>query len=145
MDDQAVDAYITKRIEKRGITVYDMLAEGDVDPAPQIGELPFPQRVRPNRFSCPEWDLRLCELLTHGRFDPENPYRKLGVPLKDLVRYWWDNCVDQEAFLERALEDILLIYKDRMLPEEKEEKPADTGKAFDGIAKSLGSYGAMTE
>ena len=115
MDDFAIDRYITRQIEKRGITLYDMIEDGDVDPTPQIMDPPFSQRVRPNKFHCTDWDLRLCELLTRGRFDPEDPYRNLAIPLKDLVRYWWNTRADHDLFLERVFEDILLVYKERYL------------------------------
>ena len=103
MDDKQVDGYITKRIKKRGITLYDIIGGKYIDQTPDAIEPPPGQRTRRNRFSCPPLDLRLCELFAKKRFDPEDPYRNPAVPLKDLVRYWWNNCVEQETVLVRYL------------------------------------------
>jgi len=100
----------------------------------------LPRQDRPvsvPEFSYLPWNLRLYELLTKDEFDPDNPYRNLAVALKDLVRYWWNNCVDQEIVLERVMEDILLPHKDRMLPV-NEENPVHTAGAFNGVLRSLG-------
>ena len=53
--------------------------------------------------------------------------------MKDLVRYWWNNLADQEAIVEDALEGILTVYKDRMLPEEQEEESVDFSNVFEKI------------
>ncbi|MBW1731390.1 MAG: hypothetical protein JRJ75_10950 [Deltaproteobacteria bacterium] len=115
MDDRMIDRYITEQIRKRGITLYDIIGGEYIDPDPgDKGKMPH-ERARYNRFSSLSWDLRLCELLTEGEFDAYNPYKNLAIPIKDLVRYWWNNIVDQEAMIEEILEDILTLYKDRML------------------------------
>jgi hypothetical protein len=121
MDDREIDRYITEQIKELDITLYDILGSPYVDPEPQNHDKSYNERIRPNRFSSQYWDQRLCELLTIGEFNPNRPYEKLAIPLKDLVRYWWDNIADQEAILEDALGDILTVYKDRMLPDGEEE------------------------
>lgn len=83
-----------------------------------------------NKLSSLSWDYKLCELLTEGEFDPDNPYKNLAIPAKDLVRYWWKNIADREAVLQGVLEDVLTVYKDRMLPKEEEES-VDVSDAFD--------------
>ena len=133
MDDKQVDAYITKQIKKRGITLYDIIGGKYIDPTPDAIEPSPGQRSRWNRFSCGPLCLRLCELLTPKGFDPDDPYRGLVVPLKDLVRYWWNNCVERELVLEDIFEDILEHYKDRMLPPEEPKERADISDAFDGV------------
>jgi hypothetical protein len=133
MDDKQVDGYITKQIKKRGITLYDIIGGKYIDPTPDAIEPPPGQRARWNRFSCGPLGLRLCELLTEKGFDPEDPYRRLTVPLKDLVHYWWNNCVEKELVLEDIFEDILEHYKDRMLPPEEPKERADISDAFDGV------------
>jgi hypothetical protein len=136
MDDREVDRYITKQIKELDITLYDIIGGPYVDPEPKNHYKPYAERIRPNRFSSQYWDLRLCELLTLGEFNPDRPYEKLAIPLKDLVRYWWDNIADQEAILEDALGDILIVYKDRMLPE-GEEEPEHITYAFDRLLEGV--------
>jgi len=41
--------------------------------------------------------------------------------------------LDQEAIVTDALEDILTVYKDRMLPEEKEEETINFADTFEKI------------
>jgi hypothetical protein len=114
MDDAAIDKYISSRIRKNGIGLPELLS-------PEIS---------------PSWSLKLCEILTEGDFDPYDPYRKLTIPLKDIVRYWWDNCIEPELFLGEIFEDIMTIYKDRMLPPEKAEPRTDLSGAIYGILES---------
>ena len=61
-------------------------------------------------------------VFTEGDFEPNNHYEELAIPIKDLVRYPWNNQTDQEAIIEEALEDIQTVYKDRILPEEPEDE-----------------------
>lgn len=138
MEDKMVDRYITGQIRKRGITLYDIIGGKYIDPNPEKKDQPANQRARWNRFSSSSWDYRLCELLTEGEFDPHHPYKSLAISPKNLVRYWWNNCVDQEAFLEDIMEDILTLYKDRMLPKEKYEKETDISDACDGLLEVIG-------
>ena len=131
MNDKEIDHYISKQIRDRGIGLYDIIGGEFIDPDPHDKTQPSNKRARWNRFESEIYEHRLCELLTEGEFDPDLPYNNLAIPLKDLVRYWWDNCVDQEAMLGDILEDLLTIYKDRMLP--KEEEPVEISDAFDNI------------
>jgi hypothetical protein len=135
INDKDVDAYIAEQIRKRKITLYDIIGGEYIDPDPEDKSSCPNERARWNKFKCLSGDLRFCELLTEGEFDPDLPYNKLAIPIKDLVRYWWNNCVDQEAFLEDILEEILLIYKDRMLPDE--EKPVDISDSFDELLEAI--------
>lgn len=113
--------------------MYDILSGPSVDPEPQNWAKPFGERVRSNRFASQYWDHRLCELLTEGEFDPNKPYKSLAIPVRDLVRYWWNNLADQEAIIANALEGILTVYKDRMLPEEPEKEAVGFSDAFQSI------------
>lgn len=137
MDDAATDRYISRQIRKRGITLYDIIGEEYIDPTPDAMEPPPGQRARWNRFKCSDWSLRLCELLTPKGFDEDDPYRRLAIPLKDLVRFWWNNCIEPGYFLEEVFEDILRLYKDRMLPPEKPKERADISGALDGVLEVL--------
>ena len=135
-----IDRYITEQIKKRGITVYDILGGPSIDPEPDNWAKPYNERVRCNRFKSRYWDHRLCELLTEGEFDPDNPYKNLAIHPKDLVRHWWNNYADQEALIEDIFEDLLTVYKDRMLPEEKEDESLDFSDAFDDALEPLEDY-----
>ncbi|MEW6664147.1 MAG: hypothetical protein AB1512_02855 [Thermodesulfobacteriota bacterium] len=137
MNDLEIDQYITWQIKKRKINLYDMIGGEYIDPDPGNVETPVGQRARPNRFKTLSGWERLCELLTKGKFDPDNPYGSLAVPLRDLVRYWWTNMVDQDVILENIFDDIFTVYKDRLLPKEKEEERPDFSDALDEVEVAL--------
>ena len=73
--------------QRCGITLYGIIGGKYIDPTLDAIEPPPGQRARWNRFSSEPWDLRPCELLTEAGFDHEDPYRRLAVPLQDLVHY----------------------------------------------------------
>ncbi|MBI4775959.1 MAG: hypothetical protein HY788_17600 [Deltaproteobacteria bacterium] len=109
MDDKEIDAYISKRIRDLELNLYD--------------------------FTCGRVDM--ASVLTEGEYRAHDPYRNLGVPLRDLIRYWWNNLVDQDCVIDNVLDDILTEYKDRMLPKEEVREPVDTYNALEGILKSV--------
>jgi hypothetical protein len=133
MNDLEIDSYITWQIRKRGITLYDMTGGEHIDPSPERVDLPVGQRARSNRFTTVPGEFRLCELLTDSGFDSDNPYANLSVPVRDLVRYWWNNIADHEAILDWVFDGIFTLYKDRMLPKEEEETAPDLTDALDEI------------
>ena len=137
MNDLEVDSYITWQIRKRGITLYDMTGGEYIDPSPERVDLPVGQRARYNRFTTLSGELRLCELLTDSGFDPENPYGNLSVPVRDLVRYWWNNIADHEWLPDLAFDVIFTLYKDRMLPQEEEKTAPDLADALDEIMEVI--------
>ena len=137
MNDYEIDRYITSQIEKRGITLYDMVGGPSIDPEPGNWAKPFGQRVRQNRFTTSLFEYRLCELLTEDGFDPDYPYENLAVPMKDIVRYWWNRIADQEAVLEVVFDGIMTHYKDRLLPDEPEEEGMDVSDAFDRVQEAV--------
>ncbi len=138
MNDRQVDAYILRQINKRKITLYDIIGGKYIDPTPNAVDIPAGQRCRWNRFSTQEMGLRLCELLTPQGFDEDDPFRRLAVPVKDLVRYWWNNCIDQELAVADIFEEIMEHYKDRMLPAPREpEARADVSDAFDKVLEAI--------
>ena len=81
--------------------------------------------------------MRMCELLTEGEFDPDRPYGNLGIPLKDIIRYWWNEIADKEIILDTVFEDLFVGYKDRMLPEEPEEPQPDYTDSLDGLLEAV--------
>ena len=137
MNDKEIDHYITDQIRARDITLHDFIGGKYIDPRPE-GKSSFPnERARWNRFQSETYEYRLCELLTEGDFDSDLPYNNLSIPMKDLVRYWWNTIADQEEFLGYVFEDILTEHKDRMLPEKPEEEPADISDAFDELLEAV--------
>ena len=137
MDDRMIERYITEQIRKRGITAYDIIGGEYIDPEPHMSQGPAHQRARRNRFSSSSGDLRLCELLTEGKFDEYNPCKGLGIPIKDLVRYWWNNVVDQNLMLSEIFEEILDFYKDKLPPKEPEDEVVDISDSFDRLLEMI--------
>ena len=138
MDDRMIERYISEQIKRRGITAYDIIGGPSIDPEPDNWDKPYNERIRCNIFTSRYWDHRLCEILTPGEFNPDKPYENLAIPVKDLIRYWWNNIADQEDIIAEALEDILTVYKDRMLPEKEEEEIVDFKDAFEKVLSKDG-------
>ena len=109
MNDQEVDAYISNRVHDLDLQLYDFI-NGRVN---------------------------IYQILTEGEYDPFNPYDNLSVPLKDLVRYWWNNFADQDGFIDDILDHIYTEFKDRMLPPKMEQPEPDYSDAFDKVAEGL--------
>ena len=109
LNDQEVDAYITKRIADLDLTLHDFI------------------------YKNPE----MSQILTEGKFNPYNPYGNLAVPLKDLVRYWWNNIADHDAIIDMALCDLTTEYKDRLLPRKEPEKFPDTSNLIEGMLEAV--------
>ncbi|MFX0117718.1 MAG: hypothetical protein ACFFB3_24450 [Candidatus Hodarchaeota archaeon] len=106
MNDQQIDAYIEGHIKVLGLELADFTT-GRVD---------------------------MYRIVTEGEYNDLQPFDNLSIPIKDLVRYWWNNIADQEAFLD----DILTEYKDRFLArKEPEENYPDFSDAFDNVAEGL--------
>ncbi len=53
----------------------------------------------------------MCELLTESEFNPDKPYENLAIPVKDLVRYWWNNLADQEDILQIVMIMLVTNFK----------------------------------
>ena len=108
MNDAEIDAYISKRISDLDLELGDFIT-GRAD---------------------------IYRILTEGEFHELQPYSNLAVPVKDLVAYWWNNIADHDGFIDVVLDDILTVYKDRLLPE-REEEYFDVTDAMDKVAEAL--------
>ena len=139
IDDRMIDRYIIGQIRKRGITMYDILGDSYIDPDPDNGDVAAHSRMRPNRFTMSYSGYRLCELLTEGEFSEFDPYSKLAIPIKDLVRYWWDNIACQDCLLEEIFDDILIHFKDKINPKQPEEA-IDISNALDYLNEEQDYY-----
>ena len=115
MTDQEIEEYIWFQIRERGITWMDMIG------GPAISYDVDHERVcRNNIFKAGSWPDRLIELLSEESIDPFQDGPVLQVPVQDLMRYWWDVCIDQDDLLEDILEDIYVHFKDQLAPSEQE-------------------------
>ena len=109
LNDQEIDAYITKRVKDLDLELYDFI-NGRVS---------------------------IYQILTEGEYNQFHPYDNLAVPLKDLFRYWWNNFADQDGFIDDILGDIYTEFKDRLLPPKQEQPQPDHSDAFDKVAEDL--------
>lgn len=122
MDDSEIDAYITERIARLGVTFYDMLGGREVSPEPEGRAKAFDGKTRPNVFITDYSSTRMCELLTEaGDFDPEHPYENLAVSLGEVIRYWWNRVTNQEDTLEDIFDAIETYREAGMSPGEAEK------------------------
>ena len=129
-----IDRYVMNQIKKRGITFYDFQGGNYIDPDPEGPGLPH-ERARNNRFKQNDCSFRMCELLSEGIFDEFAPYSNLVIPLKDVIRYWWSNIADADAFLDEIMNDLYDHFKDKMLPAE-EDKELDLEGIVDVISSA---------
>ena len=137
MNDAEVDAYISNCLKEKDICLQDMIGLKYIDPEPEKKRQHWKERARWNRFKSTTGEMRLCELLTEGEFDPERPYENLGVAVKDVVHYWWNSIADQEYVLGMVFEEVFTEYKDRMLPEEPEQPLPDYADSLDGLLEAV--------
>jgi hypothetical protein len=121
------------KIREKEITFYDIIGGMNVDPDPRSVAKTFEERVRCSRFTTDNANTRLCEILTDGQYDPDRPYQNLGIPLKDLVRFWWNNVADQEDMLFEIFDGIMTYYSAKLFPKEQEEVQPDYADAFDKV------------
>ena len=127
MTDREIEFLIETTIRKAGITWRDMVGgpyvDPEQDPDKRYGN---PETVRRNKFTTNAWSDRLIELLSDGEYDPNADYHQIRIPVRDLIHFWWNRCIDKEEMLDMILEDIFTYFKDTMLPK-KEAVKTDTG------------------
>jgi len=127
MTDDQIEELIWDELKKRDVTFYDMISLPDygVDPNPEGKDRDRNQRVRHNRFNGTLGSQRMKDLLCKGEYNPYEYYPSLKIPLQDLFRFWWNQCVEKEAVVDEILEDIFDYFTDQMRPPEKEKKSMD--------------------
>jgi hypothetical protein len=54
---------------------------------------------------------RMKELLCVGKYSEWVDYPPLKIPFRDLFRFWWNRCVEQELVVYEILEDIQLFHR----------------------------------
>ena len=121
MTDKQIIRLIDKAIKEKGITLQDMIGGDYIDPEQKLDD-PYgnPNTSRFNKFQSNSWSERFTELICEEEYNPYEAYHHLRIPIQDLIRFWWNNCIDIEEMLEDIFEDIFCYFKDKMLP--KEEK-----------------------
>jgi len=114
MKDDKITALILSEIEKRGIIWKDMVGGRSI--SLECGD----QKVfRINLFKFENWSDRLIELICKGPYDPDADSHVWRIKMEDLMRFWWDHCIDQDDMLDRILEDVFVHFKDQLLPKRK--------------------------
>ena len=124
MNDKQVENLISELIRQRDITLYDMIGGQSIDPHQSVNGFPagHPQTFRPNRFTADCWSDRLIELLAEGHYDAGAGFQGIKIPVKDLIRFWWNRCISVPDMLDNIFEGIFCHFKDRMLPVEVEKE-----------------------
>jgi len=111
MTDDRITALIFAEIEKRGITWRDMVGGKSIS-----FDAGHERVFKVNAFKSEHWSNRLIELICEGAYDPDDDTHALRVSIEDLMRFWWNNCIDQADMLDGILEDVFMYFKDKLLP-----------------------------
>ena len=121
MTDKQIIRLIDNKIKEKEITLQDMIGGEYIDPKKKIGEFyGNPKTSRVNKFESESWSDRFLELICEEEYNPYTEYYNLRIPIQDLIRFWWENCISKEAMLELIFEDIFCYFKDKMFPEKEE-------------------------
>ena len=119
MTDKEIEALVWAEIEKRGITLHDMIGDHYIDPDPDNTKQSAGDRARFNRFKAIGEASRLQELLCRGRYHPLDDLPPLKVSFQDLVRFWWNRCIVREYFVEEVLGEVFQYFTEQMKPADK--------------------------
>ena len=128
MTDDQVEKLIWEEIQKRDITIHDMIGipGHGVDTNPEDDITPRCEKgIRSNRFQAFMGSDRMKELLCVGDYTEWDDYPPLKIPLQELFRFWWNRCVVREYVVDEILEDIYSHFTERMRPAQKEEPRMD--------------------
>ncbi|MBW1644667.1 MAG: hypothetical protein JRJ76_17765 [Deltaproteobacteria bacterium] len=92
MTDNQIEKFIRKEIQKRKVSLQDMIGGEFIDPDPDDKTNLSNQRTRPNRFSELFSEHRMKELLCVGEYNPYNDMPLLKVDLLQKrclqMKYW---------------------------------------------------------
>jgi len=124
MTDNQIEKFIRKEIQKRKVSLQDMIGGEFIDPDPDDKTDLSNQRTRPNRFSELFSEHRIKELLCVGEYNSYNDMPLLKVDFQDLFRFWWNRCISKELFADEVLGEIFDYFADQM-------KPADASHKMD--------------
>ena len=119
MTDDQIEKLIWNELNKRGVSLYDMIGGDYIDPEPGDKTTFASERTRPNRFTETFGEQRIKELLCIGKYSEHNDMPPLNISFEDLFRFWWNRCIEKELFAEEVLRDIFDYFTDQMKPEQK--------------------------
>ena len=124
MTDKQIEKLIWELISRKDITIHDMIGGQSVDPHESANGFPagHPQTFRPNRFTVDSWSDKLVELLSDNPYNEDVGFQHLKIPVKDLIRFWWNRCISIPDMLDNIFEGIFCHFKDCMLPVEKKKE-----------------------
>ena len=111
MTDDRIKVLIFAEIEKRGITWKDMVGGRSIS-----FDMGHEKVFRINVFKSEKWSNRLIELICEGAYDPDADTHVWRVGIEDLMRFWWNHCIDQADMLDGILEDVFVYFKGKLLP-----------------------------
>jgi hypothetical protein len=133
--DEQIEKLILDELNKRGITIYDMISLPNygVDPNPEDKTIPSHQRTRINRFNNTFGSGRMKEFLCVGEYNPYDDYPLRKISLQDLFRFWWNRCVEKELVIDEILDDIYDYFTDQMRPPAKKEEEIELILDFDQL------------
>ena len=133
MTDEQIEQLIWNELRKKKITLNDMLGGDYIDPDPDDKSKLRSQRYRQNKFKETFSEHRMKELLCVGEYNPYNDSPALKVPLQDLFRFWWNNCIAKELFVDEILQDIFEHFADQMKPMKDEPDQMDLTLNFEQL------------
>jgi hypothetical protein len=125
MTDNKVETLIWRALQKKGITFNDMIGVSNYVDDFDNKTLTDLTDIRRNRFKEYCGAGRMKEILYSGENNPCQDYPPLKVPLQDLFSFWWNRCIDRNAFIDEILEDIYQYFTEQMRPPEKEPETMD--------------------
>ena len=136
MTDEQIEQLVWDELRKKKITLNDMIGGDYIDPDPDDKTKLSNKRIRRNRFKETFGEHRMKELICVGEYNPYNDMPSLKVSLRDLFRFWWDNCIVKEFFVDEILRDIFDYFADQMKPM-KEPDQMDLTLDFEQLSLSV--------
>ena len=135
MTDEQIGKLIWDELKKRDVCFNDMicLPSYGVDPNPEDKTTEKNQRVRENRFCQMLGSERMKELLCFGEYSPYDAYPPLKIQFQDLFRFWWNNCIEKDLFLDEVLEDVYAYFTEQTRPPQKKQEQMDLAIDFDQL------------
>ena len=73
-------------------------------------------------------------LLCISEYSPYDDLQPLKVPFRDLFRFWWNRCVENDLVEEEVLEDIFYYFTEKMRPPTQEEERIDVTFDFEQMS-----------
>jgi hypothetical protein len=136
MTDNKVETLIWRALQKKCITFNDMIGVSNYVDDFDNKTLTDLTDIRRNRFKEYCGSGRMKEILCRGENNPCQDYPPFKVSLQDLFSFWWNRCIDRNAFIDEILEDIYQYFTEQMRPPEKEPETMDMTLDFAEVIQS---------